>query len=565
MTLNRHKIKFLEVMIIFIAVALFTYLVPPTFSDVPDETLLTIDYENANLTSVLKALAYSNDLNLVVTKDIEGVVSAHLTDVTIDEALHAILSVNGYTFIREGKLIYIISGSGMEGFGQQTITMRLSYLTAAEAKQLLSKVISPKGDIQINEATNSIVVTDYQGDIEKVRHVLKDIDIQPLQVLIEAKILDIQSKAFENLGVTTSVTYDPKGSSTGKGLFSRSTGASESLNTTTNLAGPSSSLSGGQMKLITVTKSLDISLTIDALIQENKAHLLASPSIATINGKEARIIIGDRVPIIQKTITETATTESTEFVDVGTTLRVTPQVSPDGWITMQVHPEVSSVTANLAAGPNITTREADATVRVKDGQTIIIGGLISKQDDRIEGGVPGLMSIPILGKLFSKKSKDLQEKELTVFITPRIINSYNQYAGMREEFVKTDVERVGEINLVAKLLEHAKNLDDTDSVESANKTYFDRQEAMLNTYKMIVNQFPDSKKADFSLFKTGELYYGFKKYREASNAFKELIRVYPYSDMRDKAKEFLGKSKKKLQERENMIHQELILRESVSK
>ncbi|MCA9398373.1 MAG: secretin and TonB N-terminal domain-containing protein [Candidatus Omnitrophica bacterium] len=519
------------------------------------DKLISIDYKNASLTSVLKALAYSNDLNLVVTKDIEGVVSANLSDVTVDEALQAILSVNGYTFTREGTLIYVFPGSGMEGFGQETITMRLSYLTAKEAKQLLTKVISPNGDIQVNEATNSIVVTDYERNIDKVRLVLQDVDIPPIQVLIEAKILDIQAKAFENFGTTTSVTYDPRGTSTGGGIFGRSTEADESVTGSTSLAGPSSTLGGGQLTLTTVLKDLNISMTIDALIQQNKAHLLASPSIATINGKEARIIIGDKVPIIEKTTTQTSTTESTEFVDVGTTLRVVPQVSPDGWITMNVHPEVSSVTSNTSAGPNIATREADAVVRVKDGQTIIIGGLISKQDDRIEGGVPGLKSIPVVGKLFSNRSKDIQEKELTVFITPYILSPEKN---SKTKEVTTNMQTVGESNLVAKLLEHARNLDDAESVESANKSFQERKQAILSTYQMIANQFPDADEADMALFRAGEIYYYFKKYTEAIGVFNRLIEQYPYSSYKTEAVKYLERCRERRIERENIINQRLL-------
>ena len=304
---------------------------------------------------------------------------------------------------------------------------------------------------------------------------------------------------------------------------------------------------------------MDASFTIDALIQENKAHLLASPSIATLNGKEARIIIGDKVPIIETTTTETSTTETTRFVDVGTTLRVTPQVSPDGWITMKVHPEVSSVTANLAAGPNITTREADAVVRVKDGQTIIIGGLISKQDDRIDGGVPGLRSIPILGRLFSKKSKDLQEKELTVFITPHIIRSSEEETKKEvEDAVRLDVEQVGELNLVSKLKEHAQNLENINLVESVGKSILERKEAILNTHKMIATQFPDSLEADESLFKVGELSYELKRYPQALQAFNKLVNEYIFSSRREKAKRYLKMAEEKQRQRDDIIAKELL-------
>jgi len=366
---------------------------------------------------------------------------------------------------------------------------------------------------------------------------------------------------FENLGTTISLTYDPKGSSTGGGLFDRKTGANESIVAGTSFSGPSTTLSGRELTLTTTLKSVTNSITVDALIQNNKAHVLASPSIATLNGKEARIIIGERFPIVTTTQTETGTTESTEFVDVGTTLTVTPLVSPDGWITMNVHPEVSSVSASLAAGPRITTREADATIRVKDKQTIIIGGLINKKDDKNEGGVPGLKDIPVIGKLFSRRSSDVEETELTVFITPHIIKSgemvsVDDEGGLARE-ISLDIQRVGDLNLVAKLIEHAKSLEIYDSPESLHKTLSDRKVGMLNAYKMIVSQFPNSQEADFALFRMGELYYDFRRYPEASNAFEELIKKYPNSDYKKRSKDYLKKAAEGLLLRKKLIADEL--------
>lgn len=388
-----------------------------------------IDYQNANLDSVLKAFAFTYDLNLVITKDIQGKVSASLKNVTIDQALEAMLSVNGYMHTRKDNIIYIIPGAGIEKIGRSTALFHLSYLTAVEARELLSEIVSLKGSIKINEATNSLVITDFPAYIKKIQNILPKIDVPPIQVLIEAKIIDIQSKVFKNFGSTYTLDYSEQ--SELKGIFGRNTSSNESLKSTTTLAGPSTSLSGGEVSINAILKGFSLNMTIDALVQDNKAHILASPSIATLNGKEARIIIGERFPFLETTRDATGTaTETTKFVDVGTALRVTPLVSPNGWITMKIHPEVSSVSASLSVGPRITTREAESTVRVKDKQTIVIGGLISKKDDRVEGGIPGLKSIPLLGKLFSKRSSDVEETELVVFITPYIIHD-GQIDGQR--------------------------------------------------------------------------------------------------------------------------------------
>ena len=200
----------------------------PTNQRVNESTeLVTLDYKDAELSSVLRALSYSYGLNLVATKDIKGKVTVALRDITVDEALNAVLKVNGYTFTRKGNLIYITPGPGLEGIDVVTVAIPLKYLTASETSELLQKAISSKGDIRINEATNSLVITDFPASVEKVKTVLKDIDVAPVQVLIEAKLVDITEKDYQNFGVTYTLDYKPAGDI--KGLFDRKTGYQEEL------------------------------------------------------------------------------------------------------------------------------------------------------------------------------------------------------------------------------------------------------------------------------------------------------------------------------------------------
>lgn len=511
--------------------------------------LVTLDYKEAELSSVLRALSYSYNLNLVATKDIKGKVTVALRDVTVEEALNAVLNVNGYTFTRKGNLIYITPGPGLEGIDVVTVTIPLKYLTAPEASELLQKAISSKGDIRINEATNSLVITDFPSSIKKVKTVLKDIDIPPIQVLIEAKLVDITEKDYQNFGVSYTVDYQPAGDK--KGLFKRNTAYQEQLAGNQTMSGPSSTLTGGQLKITTLTfKGLSGTVTLDALIQDQKAHLLASPSIATLNGKEARIIIGERYPYKEKTQTTTGTTETTKFVDIGTTLRVTPQVSPDGWITMSVHPEVSSLTSSLDAGPRIATREADATIRVKDGQTIIIGGLIKRQDDRVKGRIPIIGHIPIFGWLFSKSSSDLTSTELVVFITPRIIRTPEEMKAIetaRQREVAVNIEGTGERIVVNQLWEEARDLEKNEGLVSRRKDKETRMSEAFDRYKQIAQQFSGSERADNALFRAGLIAYNyFADLDLAKEFFSQLVEGYPESPYIGKSKRMLEHIDKKL-------------------
>lgn len=497
-----------------------------------EEFRISLDYKDSDLSKVLQSLAYSYDLNIVPAPDIKGKVTVSLKSVTIDEALEAILISCGYDYYRKGNLIYIYPSLKVEDVGLITISIALKYLTAGEAQALVSKSLSPRGDARVNEVTNSLIIRDYVPILDKVRSLIKEIDTPPLQVLIEAKIIDITSKDLQNLGVTYSATYTaPGGLFKGKGS---SYEGSDQVKGTVTTAGPSSSLSGGQFKLETfILKSWDVTATIDALIQDQRARLLASPSIATLNGKEARIVIGEKVPYKEKTQTTTGTTETTRFIDVGTNLRVTPQISPDGYITMAVHPEVSSVSALLDAGPRITTREADAVIRVKDGETIVIGGLIKNEDTHVRSRIPIFGHLPIVGFLFGNKSKDLTQTELAVFITPHIIKESEELkkvkAFQREE-VYVNITGVGERTLVNMLFEKARRLESNQGIESRRKDEATRIAEALDLYRTIATQFPESDKADEALYRAGKIYFWFYHDRlQALKMFQALTENYPQS------------------------------------
>lgn len=225
--------------------------------------LVTLDYRDADLSNVLRSFAYAYQLNLVTSSDVKGKVTVSLKDVTIEDALEAILTANGLTYSRRGKIIYINPGA-QEGVAIVAEPVRLSYLKAIDAQTLVRKILSHKGDIKVDEVSNTMVITDFPGNTQRVRELLKHLDMAPQQVLIEAKILDITSEDLHNMGLTWTADWKPSGDV--KGLFRRDTKFQEELKATTTLAGTSSKLSGGQFKFDALTfKGLSFTATIDAL------------------------------------------------------------------------------------------------------------------------------------------------------------------------------------------------------------------------------------------------------------------------------------------------------------
>lgn len=515
---------------------------------------ISLDYKDTDLNSVLRSIAWTYGLNLVTSPDVKGKVTISLQDVTIEEALDAILTINGLAYTRRKNIIFIAPGDPrMVEIKSEVIFLK--YIAAGEAQNLLRKILSPKGDMKINELANSLIVTDFPGNIAKLKELLKKIDLAPIQVLIEAKIVDITSTDLRAMGVKWDADYSP-----GHGIFDRSTKYSERLKGTIDMAEQSGSLSGGQLSLNTLTlKNLTVTATIDALVKDGKAHLLANPSIAVLNGQEARIIIGERYPYKERTQTATGTTETTKFVDIGTTLRVTPQVNKDGYITMRVHPEVSSLYASLDAGPRITTREADTTVRVKEGETLVIGGLIKQKDNRSREKIPILGDIPIIGFLFSRSERDMEQKELAVFITPRILRSKEEMEllskkEVAKEKVYVTLDKTAHLSIVARLFEKAHKLDKGYGVESRRKDKQFRKTQSLSLFEHIFTEFPDSEKAPEAKFRAGMIYYKYlKDYQKVKEVFSRLISDYPESSFATKAerclREIEHKKRKELKRR----------------
>jgi type IV pilus secretin PilQ/predicted competence protein len=509
-------------------------------SDIEDKLkqVVNIDYKDADLLNVLRSLSWSYGLNIVTSPDIKGKVTITLNNVSLKDALDAILSANGFVSSLRKGVLYISKGD-IEMMEKQVEVIFLKYISSSEAQSLLEKVISTKGDIQVNELANSILITDFPANIAKAKELLKKIDVPPQQVVIEAKIVDVTLNDLEAFGIQWDIDYTPN-----KGLFQRNTLYSEELKGTISMAEQSSDLSGGQITLNTLTlKDMAITATIDALVKNGKATILASPSITVLNGQEARIVIGERYPYKERTQTTTGTTETTKFVDIGVTLRVTPQINQDNFITMRLHPEVSSLQSSLDAGPRITTREADTTVRVKAGHTLVIAGLIKHTDDRNRERVPFLGRIPILGFFFSRSDKKIEQKELAVFITPHIVPADVKEISKAEKSDEPYL-KVARLNAVERIYEKARSLEKGYGVVTNEGERRLQRIQALNFYEYIFKEFPQSVRAPESLYRAGIIAY--RDMSDAQNAyriFKKLIRQYPNSPFSLRAKPIYRKIK----------------------
>ncbi len=502
------------------------------------QQIITVEYKDAELGSVLRSLALTYRLNLLTGPDIKGKVTINLQEITVEKALQAILKANSLVYAMRDGVIYVNSGDSTM-VDVQTEVIKLKYLTATQAQNMSRKLLSAKGDMKINETANNMIITDYSENIVKIKKLLDEVDTAPKQVLIEAKILDITSSDLRALGVTYNFDYAPAGDI--KGLFGGDTRFQEELDSTVTLDEQSTSITGGQIAVNTLTlKGLSLTATIDALVRDGKAHLLASPSIAVISGQEARIVIGERFPYKERTQTTSGTTETTKFVDIGTSLKVNPQINDDGYITLSLHPEVSSLVTALDAGPRVATREADTTVRIKEGETLVIGGLIRQSDNRSEDKIPFLGDIPVLGRLFRRSEQDVQQTELAVFITPRILYSREERERLGRKQANEDamlIDTNSELNLVDHLFNQAMNFEQNAGIESVRKNAEFRMTQALGNYELIYKQFPDSERAPEAKYRISLIEWKFyRDHKKAKNALSTLIADYPKSRWAEEAR-----------------------------
>jgi type II secretory pathway component GspD/PulD (secretin) len=298
----------------------------------------------------------------------------------------------------------------------ETEVIGLRYAKAKDLETQLSKVVTTgPGEIAIDERTNKVMVMDLPEKMKRIKRMVRAFDEEPGQVMIEAQIIELSLNEKFQRGVDWEAIFRDINNLDFKGKFSLG-------------------LTGNRQEISVGTVAHDnYNVILQTLQTYGRTNILSQPRIAAVNNQEAKILVGAREAYITQTLsaaqTTTTTAESIEYVDVGVKLSVTPTISRDGFITMKIKPEVSSVREYLTTSlgsrvPIVTTSEAETVVKVKDGAMIMIAGLTKRREAESSDRVPVLAKIPLIGMFFSKKTRGQDEpksSELIVFLTPKII------------------------------------------------------------------------------------------------------------------------------------------------
>ncbi|MDP8233411.1 MAG: secretin N-terminal domain-containing protein [Candidatus Saelkia tenebricola] len=408
-----------------------------------DNKIAALEIKDAKISDVLRLLAEQFGLNLVISDKVEGNISVKFFNISVEEAIDAIVTVNGYAYTKKGSVIKVTTPEEIEKEAPFTRVFVLNNAVAEDLKPSLEKALSNIGSIEINARSNALIVTDTSNAIDNVGKLIENLDKETPQVLIEAKIIETNIDDDKKLGIK----WTMKATATGakrphtlpfrkvgpKSFFPENIGSSTVAGSVTTDAFPYGHgfpyATTGDFTFGTLNFT-EFQAVLQAIEQDIDTKVLSHPRVVTLNNKQAKILVGTKIPIPIYTFNEeTGTYEISGYdeEEVGISLEVTPHVSPDEKITITLHPVVSDFTG-VYVGPNderpyIDTREVITQVQLKDGETVAIGGLIKQKEIDTVDKVPILGNIPLLGFIFRHKRKEFETTDLLIFVTATIVRT----------------------------------------------------------------------------------------------------------------------------------------------
>lgn len=409
----------------------------------------SVTFSEAEITQALSMLGELSGLNVIPGKGVEGTVTANLQDVTVEEALDAILRSHDLFYERDGDFVFVMTSTQMEArknIDRKIVTRVFlpHYVKATTILPLVSAMITKEiGFIAANDANevgisrdaenaggdnmsqgDALVVRDYEDIVEEIAKVVQEMDVPPMQVVIEAMILSVSLVDTMEFGVNFALLNDAQSEliTSGNGATVNATTGFPTANDQ-NIIPPTGEFLAATAGLKYGLIRKDVAGFIQALETIADTNLIAAPQLRVLNKQKAELIIGERISYRTLTFNGTQTVENVNFLDVGTKLLLRPFMSPDGLIRMEIHPERSSATIDQATGlPNQTTTEVTTNVMVPNGQTVVIGGLIEEQLSESMEKVPLLGSLPLVGPIFRNKDERIVRTELIILLTPRIVD-----------------------------------------------------------------------------------------------------------------------------------------------
>lgn len=423
---------------------------PPPFTGEP----VSLDFQNADLRAVLRTFAEISGLNVVIDPQVDGVVDVFLTDIPWDQALDVILRTNRLGYAVDGTVVRIAPLAVLADeeaqrrklaearalAGELVVRTRtLSYARAPSMANLVTPLLSARGQVQTDERTNTLIVTDLRERVAAAERLLDELDKPEPQVEIEARIVQAGKDFARAIGVQWGVTgrlapfpggaaplaLPNRGASARLGTQDAEAAGADARTPETENAGTAVNLPAANaaaalgLSLGAVGGALNLDVVLSAGESDGQVKLLSHPRVTTQNNVQAEIVQGDQIPI-QVVANNTVTVQ---FQDAALVMRVTPQITAADTVIMQIEIEngFADFGREVNGFPPIVTQRASTTVQVVSGGTTVIGGIFESEQSSQSNRVPALHRIPLLGWLFRSRADRQRTDELLIFLTPRIV------------------------------------------------------------------------------------------------------------------------------------------------
>lgn len=403
---------------------------------------MSLDFQGASITSVLRLIADTAGINMVFGKDVEGQVTMQLKNIPWDQALDIVLKTNSLGMKKEGGVYRVaklevlqkeeeqhmaVKRSKEKAEDLERVLLSINYANAEELSGVIKELLSERGKIDVDVRTNTIIVKDIHAVVEEAKEVVKHLDLATPQVSIEARIVEATTNFAKELGIQWGGHYQA-GPTTGNptGLdFPHTIGlvgtADSNDSFAVNLPTTKTATGGIGLTLGSLTNALFLDLRLSALEESGEAKVIASPRVTTLDNQEAIIKQGDEIPF-QSTSANQGT--QTEFKEALLQLKVTPHITSNKKVILNIVASKDTPDfANAVNGqPAISKQEASTQVLLANHETTVIGGIYSITEEDAHSRIPFLSRIPWAGNLFKSHRHKRDRKELLIFITPRIVD-----------------------------------------------------------------------------------------------------------------------------------------------
>ncbi len=409
---------------------------------------ISLNFQDIPVRTVLQLIADFNGLNLVITDSVSGNITLRLDDVPWEQALDIILKVRGLGKRMDGNVLMIAPATELAAKEREQLEtnkqvedlaplysefIQINYAKASDIAAMLSgnsaSLLSERGNVSIDARTNTLLIKDTASVIDSVKEMVEVLDIAVRQVVIEARMVTVSDSVGEDLGIQWGVSATKTDDSSNNSLSTSGTiagiegGTTGDVNDRLNVNLPASSVAGSIAFQVARFANGDIlDLELSALEQENKAEIIASPRITTLNQQTAYIEQGTEVPYVESS---SSGATSVSFKKAVLSLEVTPQITPDNKLILDLVITQDSIGDTISTGTgevvSINTQEIATQVLVDNGETLVLGGIYQQQVTHSTKKVPLLGDIPYLGYFFRSTSQDNSKAELLIFVTPRIV------------------------------------------------------------------------------------------------------------------------------------------------